>query len=50
MLLENTGVSGPYCGAKRSVGTDVVQREWEGLNWIVGGEYRSVWSVLCGEG
>ena len=44
MLVENTGVCGPYCGAKGSVGTDVVQRGWEGMNWIVGGEYWSVWT------
>ena len=41
---------GPYCGAKGSVGNDVVQRGWEGVNWIIGGEYRSVWTVLWGEG
>ena len=41
---------GPYCGAKGSVGNDVVQRGWEGVNWIVGGEHRSVWTVLWGEG
>jgi len=42
-------VCGPYCGAKGSVGNDVVQRGWEGMNWIVGGEYWSVWTVpLCG--
>ena len=35
---------GPYSGAKDSVGNDVVQRGWEGVNWIVGGEYRSVWT------
>ena len=35
---------GPYHGAKSSVGTNVVQRGWKGVNWIVGGEYRSVWT------
>jgi len=43
-------VCGPYCGAKGSVGTDVVQRVWEGVNWIVGGAYRSVLAGLWGEG
>ena len=33
------------CGAKGSVGNDVVQRGLESVNWIVGGEYRSVWTV-----
>ena len=46
--MENTGVCGPYCGAKGSVGTDVVQGGWEGVNWIVGGEYRSVFGPYCG--
>jgi len=50
LLMENTGVCGPYCGAKGSVGTDVVQRVWEGVNWIVGGAYRSVLAGLWGEG
>jgi len=40
----------PGCGAKGIVGNDVVQRGWEGVNWTVGGEYRSVWTVLWGEG
>jgi len=42
--VENTGVCGPYCGAKCSVDTDVMQRGWEGVNWIVGVEYRCVWT------
>jgi hypothetical protein len=42
-------VCGPYRGAKGSVGNDVVQRGREGVNWMVGGEYRSVWTVfVCG--
>jgi len=28
--------------AKSVVGNDVVQRGWEGMNWVVGGKYRSV--------
>jgi len=27
---------------KGSMGTDVEQRGWEGMTWIVGGEYKSV--------
>ena len=38
---------GLYCGVKGSVGNYMVQRGWEGVNWIVGGEYRSVWTDLC---
>jgi hypothetical protein len=49
ILVENTGVCGPYCWAKGSVGNDVVQRWWECVNWIIGGEYRSVWTGLWGE-
>ena len=30
--MENTGVCGPYCGAKGSVGTDVVQIVCEDMN------------------
>ena len=41
---------GPYCGVKGGVGNDVVQRGREGVNWIVVGEYWSVWTVLWGEG
>jgi len=42
--VENTGVCGPDLGANVSVGTNVVQRGRNGMNWIVGGEYRSVWT------
>jgi len=45
--VENTGVCGrPGCGAEGSVGNDVVQSGWEIVNWIIGGRYRRLWTVL----
>jgi len=41
-------VDRPSCGAKFSVGTDVVQRGRESVNWIVGEAYRSVYVPGCG--
>ena len=46
--MEGTGDYGPYCESKCSVGTNVVQRGRESVNWIVGEAYRSVYVPGCG--